>query len=356
MTTSYVSTTKGLNHQQVATLIVSCPGIRVHVEGEQGTGKSSLLDTVQRMSGIKRAAYIDVPRFDVGDAGMPVIDHTQKVTGWYPNEHFGLHYGEPVIIMLDEMTKGTDPVKNMLQPLLDEFRPRFGNIPVPEGSIIFTAGNLSGEGLGDSRKDHIIGRQTTVLYRKPTGEEWIHDYAVNAGVHGAVISFVRETPQVMASYLDAGQEDNLMIYSPRRPGRPSASPRTLSRVSTIVKQRREMDEDTLRTGINGTIGAAAGEPLMTWIEYQNELPAWKDLIANPRTAHIPSPGALSNLIFGAVQKVTGETIDPFMRYVERLDPTWQATFCIALDKSNNKQIGFRSAAYKEWFLHNQDLL
>ena len=57
-----------------------------------------------------------------------------------------------------------------------------------------------------------------------------------------------------------------------------------------------------------------------------------------------------------MQKVTGETIDPFMRYVERLDPTWQATFCIALDKSNNKQIGFRSAAYKEWFLHNQDLL
>ena len=346
-----------LGFTETADLIASCPEIRVHVEGETGIGKSSLIPAISRATGITRCAYIDVPRFDVGDAGMPVLDHEAKVTGFYPNAHFKLHENEPVIIMLDEFSKGAQPVQNMLHPLLEESNPRLGDRPLPEGSIVFTTGNLSGEGLGDGRKSHTINRQSTVRMRKPNAEEWIHNYAVNAGVEGSIIAFVKEVPQVLASYLDGGQDDNPYIYNPRRPQSICATPRSLSRSTHIVRRRRTITRDALSAGLIGTIGEATARDLDAYIQFQNELSPWARIIEDPRGTPVPSsPGAVSVLVFGAVQKVEADTIDAFMQYLDRMDATWQATFCLALAKSSKQKVGFRNASYKRWLEDNQDLL
>jgi hypothetical protein len=62
------------------------------------------------------------------------------------------------------------------------------------------------------------------------------------------------------------------------------------------------------------------------------------------------------LVFGAVQRVCANTITAFMEYVSRMDPQWQATFCLTLSKSEKQGVGFRSEAYKKWILDNHDLL
>lgn len=346
-----------LSFNECAALIASCPEIRVHVEGEPGIGKSALISKISSLTGITRCAYIDVPNLDLGDVAMPVIKHDTKTTGYYPNERFGMHYGEPVLIMLDEFSKGAEPVKNMLHPLLEESNPRLGDVPLPKGSMVFSTGNLSGDGVGDGRKAHTINRQTSVRMRKPTGEEWTNNYAINAGIEGAIIAWVDRTPQAMASYLDEGQEDNHLIFNPRRPSKAFVSPRSLSRATHIVRRRREIGSNAMTAALIGTIGEQGARDLGAFVEFQNDLPSWKDITEFPRTARVPdSSGASAVLIFGAVQRVEAETIDAVMTYLERFDTTWQATFCLTLAKSNKQPVGFRNSAFKNWLLQNQDIL
>jgi MoxR-like ATPase len=101
------------------------------LQGEPGIGKSSLLKQVAEELGYDYA-YIDVPNMDLGDIAMPVIDHETKTTRYYPNARFKVHEKKPVVIMLDEYTKGADPVKNMLHPMFEKANPRLGDISLDD--------------------------------------------------------------------------------------------------------------------------------------------------------------------------------------------------------------------------------
>jgi hypothetical protein len=46
-----------------------------------------------------------------------------------------------------------------------------------------------------------------------------------------------------------------------------------------------------------------------------------------------------------------------MEYTSRLEPEWQAVFCISLAKNPAKQgIAMRARAFSDWAVKNQDLL
>ena len=345
-----------LSFEQCGDLIALCPQIRVHVEGEPGIGKSSLAPYIARKAGIKQHLYIDATQYSTGDGAMPAVNHDTMTSTFYINDRFGFHLNEPIVILVDEISKASQSVQNELHTLFEE-NPRFYGKPLPEGSIVTSSGNMGSDGVGDKTKDHTINRQTRVRMRKPTNTEWINTYAVNAGVAAPVIAWADRTPQAFASYMDEGQEENHLIFNPRRPGRPFFSPRSAVKASHIVKQRRVLGEHTMMAALIGTIGEKAALDLSAYIAFQNEIPTWREIIESPRTAHVPvSSGAASVLIFGAVVRVETDTIDAFMTYLDRFDTNWQATFCLALAKSDKQKIGFRNAAYAKWLGDNQDLL
>lgn len=345
-----------LSFNECVDLIALCPEIKVHVEGEPGIGKSSMPAHIAKKAGIDQFVYIDATQYSTGDGAMPAINHDTRTSTFYINERFGFHTSKPVVIMVDEMSKASQSVQNELHTLLEE-NPRFYGVPLPEGSIVCSSGNMSTDGVGDKTKDHTINRRTGVRMRKPTAEEWVHNYAVNAGVDGSLIAWSLATPQAFASYMDAGQEDNHLIFNPRRPGRPFFSPRSGVKASHIVKRRREIGENAMTCALRGTVGEQAAMDMSAYISFQNELPAWREIIENPRSAHVPnSAGASSVLIFGAVQRVEADNIDAFMTYLDRFDTNWQATFCLTLAKSAKQKVGFRNQSYTKWLADNQDLL
>ena len=137
---SEVNFGKTVTLKQAAQLIKSNPETRFLLQGEPGIGKSSLLESLAESLGYDHA-YIDVPNMDLGDIAMPVIDHESKTTHYYPNARFKVHEGKPVVIMLDEFTKGADPVKNMLHPMLEKANPRLGDLPLNKDCIVFLTGN-----------------------------------------------------------------------------------------------------------------------------------------------------------------------------------------------------------------------
>jgi hypothetical protein len=348
---------KSITLKQAAGLIKSNPETRFLLQGEPGIGKSSLLEDIANGLGYDYA-YIDVPNMDLGDIAMPVIDHDTRTTRYYPNARFKVQNGKPLVIMLDEFTKGADPVKNMLHPMLEKANPRLGDIPLDKDkTIVFLTGNLTTDGVGDSLKAHSRNRLVPVTIAKPSADEWL-EWAMPKGIAPEVCAWVHQFPQVLASYTDGSQNENPYIYNPRKTQNAFVSPRSLETASNIVKTRGVNDPETVISALTGAIGEAGARDMQAYIEFADQLPTWEATTKDPKNTKIPtSPGACAIVVFGAIARIDKTTITPFMEYLQRFSPEWQAVFAINIAKTPSKQaIAFSCKAFADWVAKNQDLL
>lgn len=347
-----------INLNEAADLIAAVPDNIFLLEGEPGIGKSSIMSLLKAKFGDQYAyAYFDCAQKDLGDIAMPSPNRELKVTEYFPNAALQLQSGKPVIIMLDEFAKAPPPVQNMLHPLLEEHNPRLGDVELPDGSLRFLTSNLSTDGVGDVIKGHTLNRVSRVRVAKPDSDQWL-GWAVNNDIDPVVMAWVRQFPHALASYLDQTQTENPYIYNPKAMQKSYVSPRSLSRASNIVSKRDLMSQNAMTAALAGTVGEAAARDMQAFIDYQDQLPTWDNITAKPKDAAVPtSAGACAVLIFGAIMKVSKETMQPFMTYLERFDAEWQACFAINIAKNPAKQsIAFGSAAFADWVQKNEDLL
>jgi MoxR-like ATPase len=347
---------KTVTLDQAATLIMTNPELRFMLRGEPGIGKSWMLEVIAEKLGYDHA-YIDVPNLDLGDIAMPVINHETRTTHYYPNARFGLHTGKPMVIMLDEFSKGADPVKHMLHPMLEKANPRLGDIAIPKETVVFMTGNLNSDGVGDTLKAHTRNRIVEVQVQKPDADQWV-SWAINNGVEAEIIAWVSRYPHALASYTDPAQSDNPYIFNPKRTQTAFVSPRSLVTASNIVRTRSQNHPDAIIAALTGAIGESAARDVQAYIEFSDQLPTWESTIEHPTTTKIPTdPGACAIIVFGAIARITKETITPFMQYLDRMSAEWQAVFAINIAKSDTKQqIAFSCKAFSDWVAKNQDLL
>jgi len=341
-----------------ARLIVANPRTRFLLVGEPGIGKSSIMAAFERYFGDTYAcAYFDCAQKDLGDIAMPVVNRDLRVTEYFPNAVLQLQSGKPVIIMLDEFTKAPQPVQNMLHPLLEARNPRLGDIPLPEGSIVFLTGNMASDGVGDNIKAHTLNRVTTVTVRKPSAEEWL-EWAVNHDVDPVIMAWVNQFPHAMSSYLEGEQDGNPYIFNPKKMQGSFVSPRSLKLVSDVVKEREHLTANAALAAMIGTIGEAGARDMHAYVDYQDQLPTWDEITKDPKKAKLPdSAGACAVMVFGAIAKVDRSTMTSFMEYVERMEPEWQAVFAINIAKNPTKaQIAFTSTKFRDWSVANVDIL
>lgn len=348
---------KTVSLDEAAALILAVPQNRFHLMGEPGIGKSSLLESISAKTGMDYA-YIDVPNMDLGDIAMPVVDHETRTTKYYPNARFKLEQGKPVIIMLDEYSKGADPVKNMLHPLFEVVNPRLGDVPVPRGSYVFSTGNLSSDGVGDGMKAHTKARLTKLVVRKPNAEQWLA-WANNTNrIDPTVCAWVDRYPQVLASYLDGGQGDNPYIFNPRTVQDAFVCPRTLELASNIVRQRSHFSPDAMIAALTGVIGESGARDMQAFVAYADQLPSKKQITDDPDNAPVPTqPGACAVVAYSLISAAEKDNFSQFMKYICRFSAEWQATFCINMARNTSKQaIAFGNKDFSRWVADNQDLL
>ena len=244
---------KRISLAQAAKAILANPKLRYYLEGEPGIGKSSLTETIKAvLNKTHERVYIDMASLDLGDLAMPWIDKETNTTRYAPNARFKLHTGKPVVINLDEFSKGAAPVQNMIHPMLEKNNPRLGDLFIDDQSIVFLTGNLSTDGVGDRIKAHTANRVVRVKIRKPNAEEWLA-WAVNNDIDPIVMAFVHQYPHVLASYLDDGQDSNPYIFNPRKVQDAFASPRSLETASDIIKVRDQVDPDTTIACLSGAV-------------------------------------------------------------------------------------------------------
>jgi hypothetical protein len=335
-----------------------------HLMGEPGVGKTSMFNNIVARTGFK-GIYIDVPNVELGELGIPIPNHDTKTTHIYPNEQWGFHLSEPQVIFCDEFTKGHQAVKNMLHPMLNHPRMIMG-IPLHEDTIVITAGNYTTDGVGDNMMAHSRNRISVMNVKKPHAgfnadgsvdeDSWGY-WAIRNNIAPEILAWVKETPQALASYLDAGQAGNHYIFNPKEVQKSFVSPRSLARASNILKKRSEITENACICALEGTIGAPAARDLMAYVAVADSLPSWESILQDPKTAVVPnSPAALCLLAFSAVQNIDRQSISKFFEYLKRTPKELQSVFCLTgMKDEDKKKLFFTSQAFVDWMRENQYL-
>ena len=330
-----------VNLKTAADLVAAIGSKRtVMMRGQPGIGKSSMLHMLAQRLPDYRPVYIDCANIDLGDIALPMIDHERGTSSFAPNERFGVSRSsqQPVLMMLDELTKCASPaVLNMLLPVVLERR--LGDIPLPEGSIVFATGNLESDNVGDRLPAHAYNRMVVVDVANPTPEEWLQWASVH-GVHEIVASFARQTPSVFDRYDMLDEEDakgNPFIFNPRK-GMTKAfvSPRSLAAASDVLHAFG--NDPSIFAVLAGTVGEAAAAEIRSFSITASKLPQYEEVIKHPDTVRLPDDGSAAYIAaFRYAGRCKPEDVDALMTYLTRWNGTYTEALALAVRRMYTKR-------------------
>jgi hypothetical protein len=134
------------------------------------------------------------------------------------------------------------------------------------------------------------------------------------------MAFAKQYPQVFDCYADMDKDTkNPYVFNPMTGMvRAFCSPRSLAKASNIVKQRDVLGSATL-TALIGTVGEAAARDMEALINLADQLPVFENIVRDPAGTKLPEgAGAMFILAFMVAGRVSKETIDAVMEYMERV--------------------------------------
>ena len=348
-----------LNMNQIAKLVMASGVEKTYIiEGPMGSGKSTMIETFRRQYGDRyNYAVVDCTQWDVGDVQIPDVDKVQGVVRFLPNVLLVGDGDKPMIVLLDEIGKASRPVQNALLPVMLERR--VGAVRMPAGSIVFAATNLGGEGVGDLFQAHARNRVSFVEMRYPSVEEWINDFAIDAGVHPAVLAWADENHQIFQSFKDvANPADNPYIFHPKDSRRSFVTPRSLYLASLELREdvRAQVgDHDATMAAIAGNIGARAAFDMLAFIQLADKMASWDTIVNTPERALIPenSPAAMCLTMYSAVARVDKATLSAVMVYIKRLPQEIQSMFATQLMRVKSKSAwAALNKDFSDWVRNN----
>ena len=141
---------RGVSIPEAANNIITMGHIFTYVnEGDMGSGKTALLDIVGDALPNHKKFYFDcTTKMDSGDVMIPKMKELDgnDFVRFATNEELGAHLSGPIIVMLDEIGKGNDSLKNALLRFM--YERKIGNNELHPESIVFATTNLGAEGVG----------------------------------------------------------------------------------------------------------------------------------------------------------------------------------------------------------------
>ncbi len=329
----------------------------VLVQGDMGTGKSSLLAMLAKEHPKHIACYFDCTTKDLGDVTIPDLVHMEDGSGfvrYLTNEELGAHNQQPIILMVDEFGKSNAAVKLALLRLMLERK--IGSYTLHPDSLVFATTNKGSEGVGDLLPPHARNRITLVTTRKPSAEETI-EYGVNNGWNPSVLGFVREFPHILQSFEDVkNPEDNPYIYHPSAPSsRQFVTNRSLHATSDWLNLRLELDDVSVMAVLIGTIGERGAMDLMAFVKLADQLPSWESIKQDPLNAKVPdSASAICMVVYSALARMSKDAVTPWMDYLPRLSREAQGMFAngVRASKYTHRSLVMSNGKFTKWAMEN----
>jgi hypothetical protein len=326
------------------------------VVSEPGVGKSTILKSLQaEMGDDYDYIYVDCPVKDMMDVAASIPNHESKSLEYYVSDLFKINNGRKKVIMLDEFMKAPKLLQIIFTRLMLERT--VGDVPLPEGSLLFATSNNSSDGVGDNMLAHAGNRVTKIDMRKPNHTEW-NVWATNNKIARSVRAWASMNPKAFKSYLDPDQKDNEYIFNPSSTVKQFVSPRSLAKASVIVDRKDKISENALMVGLAGTIGEAGARSMSAFISLEGKLMSFKDVMKNASTVKIPDDvSALIMMMFEAVDNIeTQDDLNEYMQFVNRIKNAEIQSIFFTMIMHTRPKIARYNQAITTWATNNHKIM
>jgi len=327
----------------------------VLLQGDMGTGKSSVLNIVGDQRPTHKPVYLDCTTLvDSADMFMVKYSDDGKTFKTVPLEDLGLHLpDQPIILMLDEIGKCNRSVILACNRIMLE-RKHSGYELHPD-SIVFATTNKGTEGVGDLLPAHTRNRITVVNMRKPDNMEWI-EWGIDNDIDPALLGFCKEKPELFHSFEQyENADENPYIFHPRSARPAFVTPRSLHKASDIMKMRGVLDDTQLTAALIGTIGERAALDLAAFIALADKLPTREQIETDPMSAPIPdSPAAVCMVVYRALATIERKWVGEWLTYMNRLSKEAQGLFVNGVRATNYSRRDYvvQNKGFQDWCLAN----
>ncbi len=327
------------------------------VISEPGVGKSSILNTLRAEMGEDEYdfIYVDCPVKDMMDIAASIPNHENKSLEYYVADLFKMDSGKKKVIMLDEFMKAPKLLQVIFTRMMLERT--VGDVPLPEGSIVFGTSNNVTDGVGDAMLDHAGNRVCKIHMRNPNASEW-DAWAAKQGIARPIRAWAAMNPSAFASYMDGDQEDNPFIFHPKSKGRQCVTHRSLAKCDVLVKRKSSLTENALAGALAGTIGEAAAKSMAAFIALESKIMLTSDVVKNPEGVDVPSDtSALMMMMLEAADYLKSQDdLNSYMKFVNRITRgEVQSVFFTMMMRSKPKLARY-NAEITKWAADNNYML
>ena len=329
--------------------------VTVMILSEPGCGKTSILRDLEKELGDDYDyIYVDGPNKEIMDLAATIPNHETKTLEYYVSSLFQLNNGKKKVIMIDEALK----VPKLLQPIYTRMylERTVGDIPLPDGSIVFATSNNMSDGVGDALPAHTGNRLTIVQMEKPSPKLWL-SWAGERGISPVIRACVQMFPRMLKSYRDADQHDNPYVFNPSKPQISFVSPRSLAKCDPIIKAG--LSENVMLGLLAGTVGEAAARDMMTFVSLNTNVTQFDDVIADPEKVKIPDDIApLLLMIFQGLDGIDSQDkLNKFQKFINRIENVEvQTVWFVMLLRSSKARMARVNPEVNKWSIENHGLL
>ena len=320
----------------------------VMIWGPPGVGKSQI---VAQIAMRHDAVMIDIRLSQMEPSDLRGIPfRTGDVVDWAVPAMLPdvARHGETGILFLDEITSAAPTVSAAAyQLILDR---QLGHYRVPEGWVIFAAGNRQGDRGVSYVMPAPLANRFSHFEIEPNLDDWVR-WAVAQEIDDRIIGFLRLRPELL---FDFDAEHNPITF---------ASPRSWEFAHRALQK---FDGDAvLGEALQACVGPAAGMQLHAFIQHAAELPDLEEILAGKS---VPPPNSVdlqyaiaaalvSRAGRAAAQGQTEALLGPILNYAGQL-PQREVGVMLVCDllRCVGKDAVFAAPEFQPWAEQVADLL
>lgn len=335
--------------------ITAVPSIAYSLSGSPGVGKTFKTASRLRAAGYKVDVIACQNMIAEDMAMLPRVNKNGTVS-FLPNEMWAPVVGEKRAFILDELFKAHEDVVNSFLGLLFGKPHTMQGFTYPEDTVVVTTSNPTVFGAGDTLRPHHINRMVNFEISDPSTAEAKKDM-IDLGFDARVIAWAEQEPAALCSYSQEQQKkpeselSHYFGYLERHPKQSFCSMRSMEIASRLMASTI-LPTETLRTALEGCIGANAAYSLSTYVAGNAVLVSVHDMIETPDTALVP------DLLFDqriaaltAAASLTRTNWKPLFQYAKRLHPdVYRSVFLGAVQSRESHNVMNVIPAYNREFI------
>lgn len=307
---------------------------------DPGVGKTSVCSQVAKSQGRFMRTIIAASCEPQDLAGIPDIIHEKErsLTRFTQPELYEMPEGS--VFFIDEITKAPG-MFNVLSPLV--YERRVGEHKIPNGCTIVAAGNHSENNAGDSTMpSHLVDRLCWIYTYTTPGIflEWAAENNLNPLLTGFIAHY------------------GAKAFSFNADAKINATARSWAACNNVLDIKDKISHPALYSMLSGYVGMGQAGAFVTYIKWAGEVDSPERIIANPKTAPVPTGTDRIGKSYAIASALLGhasiKTIDPIMTYLERLDSKELVVYVIQ-DLLTRDKVLHKSPTIREWKMKNNHL-